>query len=121
MLAAGMGRGLGVFAKDYATEGALLEAVKVLVARGVDVNAVNDSGQTAMHFAAQASDGIVQFLAQHGARLDVKDKQGRTPVDMALGVGLRGRAGGPPVVRQGTAALLRQLMAANAAKSGSLP
>lgn len=116
MLAAGLGRGLGVFAKDYATEGALLESVKVLVARGVDVNAVNDSGQTAMHFAAQASDGIVQFLAEHGARLDVKDKQGRTPVDMALGVGLRGRAGGPPIVRQSTAALLRQLMAADATK-----
>jgi ankyrin repeat protein len=120
MLAAGLGRGLGVFAKDYATEAALIEAVKVLVARGVDVNAVNDSGQTAMHFAAQASDGIVQFLAEHGARLDVKDKQGRTPMDMALGVGLRGRAGGPPIVRQGTAALLRQLMAAEAAKAGSV-
>jgi uncharacterized protein len=120
MLAAGLGRGLGVFAKDYATEAALLEAVKVLVARGVDVNAVNDSGQTAMHFAAQASDGIVQFLAEHGARLDVKDKQGRTPVDMALGVGLRGRAGGPPIVRQSTAALLRQLMVAEAARNGAL-
>jgi ankyrin repeat protein len=111
MLAAGLGRGLGVFAKDYASEAELLEAVKVLVARGVDVNAVNDSGQTAMHFAAQASDGIVKYLAEHGAKLDVKDKQGRTPVDMAMGVGLRGRAGGPPVVREGTAALLRELMA----------
>jgi uncharacterized protein len=112
MLAAGEGRGLGVFAKDYATEAELLEAVQVLVAHGVDVNAANDRGQTAMHFAAQASDGIVQFLAGHGARLDVKDKQGRTPLDMALGVGLRGRAGGPPIVRQGTATLIRQLLAA---------
>jgi ankyrin repeat protein len=111
MLAAGFGRGLGVFAKDYATEGELLDAVKVLVAHGADVNAVNDSGQTAMHFAAQASDAIVQFLADHGAKLDVKDKQGRTPVEMALGVGLRGRAGGPPIVRESAAALLRQLMA----------
>jgi uncharacterized protein len=112
MLAAGDGRGLGVFAKDYATEGALLEAVEVLVAHGVNVNAANASGETAMHFAAQASDGIVKFLASHGAKLDAKDKKGRTPLDMALGVGLRGRAGGPPVIRQGTAALIRQLMAA---------
>ena len=34
---------------------------------------------------------------------------------IALGVGLRGRAGGPATVREGTAALLRQLMAAQLA------
>src|SRR5215471_13368226 len=111
MFAAGLGRGLGVFAKDYATETELLEAVQVLVAAGADVNAIADNGQTPMHFAAQASDEIVRFLAAHGARLDAKDKQGRTPLDMALGVGLRGRAGGPAVVREGTATVLRQLMA----------
>lgn len=111
MFAAGLGRGLGVFAKDYATEAELLETVKVLVAAGADVNAAADNGQTPLHSAAQASDDIVRFLAAHGARLEAKDKQGRTPLDMALGVGLRGRAGGPAVVREGTAALLRQLMA----------
>jgi uncharacterized protein len=111
MLAAGLGRGLGVFAKDYATEAQLLEGVKVLVEHGVDVNAVNDRGQTAMHFAVRASDDIVRYLAAHGARLDVKDKQGRTPLDAALGMGVRGRAGGPVEVRQTTAALVRQLMA----------
>jgi ankyrin repeat protein len=83
-----------------------------LGARGVDVNAVNDSGQTAMHFAVRASDDIVRYLAAHGARLDVKDKQGRTPLDAALGMGVRGRAGGPVEVREATAALLRQLMSA---------
>ena len=119
MFAAGLGRGLGVFAKDYATEAELLEAVQLLVAHGADVNAVSDNGQTAMHSAAQASDDIVRFLAAHGARLDVKDKQGRTPVDIALGVGLRGRAGGPATVREGTAALLRQLMAAQLAVPGA--
>jgi ankyrin repeat protein len=110
MMAAGLGRGLGVFAKDYATESELLEAVKVLVDHGVDVNAFNDSGQTALHFAAQASDAIVKLLADHGAKLDAIDKQGRTPIDVALGVGGRGRAGGPAPVREGTAALLRQLI-----------
>ena len=110
MLAAGLGRGQGVFAKDYATDREMLEAVKVLVARGVDINAANDNGQTAMHFAVRVSDDIVRFLAASGAKLDVKDKQGRTPLDAALGMGVRGRAGGPVEVREATAALLRQLM-----------
>jgi ankyrin repeat protein len=110
MLASGLGRGLGVFAKEYSTEAEMLEAVKVLLERKVDVNAVNDQGQTALHFAAMASDDVVRVLAANGARLDMKDRQGRTPLDAALGVGGRGRAGGPPIVRENTAALLRQLM-----------
>jgi len=109
MLAAGYGRGQGVFAKDYATESEMAEGVRVLLEHGVDVNAVNDNGQTALHFAAQASDEIVRLLAAHGAKLEMKDKNGRTPVDFAMGVGLRGRAGGPVEVRQHTAVLLRQL------------
>jgi uncharacterized protein len=110
MFAAGNGRGTGVFTKDIGTERDLLESVKVLVEHGVDVNAFNDNGQTAMHFAAQVSDDLVRYLAAHGAKIDRRDRQGHTPVDLALGIGARGRAGGPPPVREGTAALLRQLM-----------
>lgn len=110
MLASGLGRGTGVFAKDYATEAELLTAVKHLVESGVDVNAANESGQTALHIAAQASDGIVQYLAGHGANLEAKDKQGRTALDVAMGVGVRARIGGESTVRPSTAALLRQLM-----------
>lgn len=116
MFAAGLGRGTGAFTKDYATEAELLEAVKVLVAAGADVNAVNDTGETPLHYGAQASDDIVRFLAAHGAKLDAKDSKGRTPVEMALGVGLHGHAGGPPNVRKETADLIRQLMAANSTK-----
>ena len=35
----------------------------------------------------------------------------RTPVDMAMGVGGRGRAGGPPPVYEKTAALIKRLAA----------
>ena len=112
MFASGIGYGTGTFANDYATPAQLLESVKVLVAAGADVNAVSHAGQTPLHFGAQASDDIVRFLAEKGAKLDVKDKQGRTPVEMALGIGLHGHAGGPPTVREGTANLLRQLMSA---------
>lgn len=111
MLAAGLGRGLGVFAKDYATEAQMIEGLNVLIAQHVDVNARNDAGQTALHFAALNSDEAVKILAAHGAQLDVKDKQGRTPLDFANGAGGRGRAGGPPVVRPETVELLRHLMA----------
>jgi uncharacterized protein len=119
MLAAGLGRGTGAFTKDYATEAELLESVRVLVAAGADVNAVDDKGETPLHFGAQASDDIVRFLAEKGAKLDVKDHKGRTPVEMALGVGLHGHAGGPPTVRQGTADLIRQLIAINASKNAA--
>ncbi|HEY6347576.1 MAG TPA: hypothetical protein VIY49_39300 [Bryobacteraceae bacterium] len=46
MFAAGLGRGVGTFAKDYATDAQMLEGAKVLVAHGADVNAVSDAGQT---------------------------------------------------------------------------
>jgi ankyrin repeat protein len=111
MLAAGFGRGLGVFAKDYATEAQMIEGLKVLLDRHVNLNATNDAGQTALHFAALSSDATVKLLAEHGAQLDVKDKQGRTPLDFALGAGGRGRAGALPIPRETTAALLRQLKA----------
>lgn len=111
MLASGVGRGLGVFAKDVGTEADLLAAATLAIDYGVDVNATNDAGQTALHFAAQSGlDSVVKLLASRGATLDAKDNRGRTPVDVALGVGGRGRAGGPPPVYEKTAALLRQLM-----------
>jgi ankyrin repeat protein len=45
---------------------------------------VNDTGDTAVHGAVQrGSEAVIRFLAGHGARLDVKNKQGRTPLDVA--------------------------------------
>lgn len=112
MLAAGLGHGLGVFAKEYATEPAMLDAVKLLVAQRVDVNASDNKGETALHFAALASDPVVKFLVESGANLDAKDSQGRTALDMALGHGGRGRAGELPKVRESTVSLIHQLESA---------
>ena len=112
MLASGVGRGLGVFAKDYGTEADLLGGVQVLLAQKVNVNASTTNGMTALHYAAQAGlDTIVAELAKAGANLEPKDKNGRTPVDVALGVGGRGRAGGPPPIHTSTAELIKNLMA----------
>lgn len=64
-----------------------LEAVHVAVEAGVDVNATNSDGQTALHAAAfTGADAIVQFLADHGATVDVRDKNGETPWTMAAGI-----------------------------------
>ena len=116
MFAAGLGRGLGVFAKDYATEAQMVEGLKVLLDRHVNVNAQNDAGDTALHFAAMNSLETVKLLAANGAQLDVKNRQGRTPLDFAEGGGGRGRAGGPPVVRKDIAEALQQLMAARGSR-----
>jgi uncharacterized protein len=67
-----------------ASEAAALEVVKLLVANGVSLNAVNRAGQTALHGAARAGENtIVRYLAEHGAALDIKDRQGRTALDIA--------------------------------------
>jgi uncharacterized protein len=110
MLAAGLGRGLGTFADEYATEAEMRDAVKVLLERHVDLNATNDAGQTALHFAALSMDSVAELLAKSGAKLEVADKQGRTPLDMALGKGGPGRAGAAPAPRPSTVELLRRLM-----------
>jgi ankyrin len=67
-----------------ADERAALGVTKLLVANGASVNAVNRTGQTALHGAVRAgADTIVRFLAEHGAALDIKDRQGRTALDVA--------------------------------------
>lgn len=87
----------------------LLEAVKLAQSLGNDVNAVNAMGLTALHGAAnRGSDDIIRFLAEHGARLEVADKQGRTAMTWAQGVFL---ATHPPEAKPQTIALLKQLQA----------
>ncbi len=68
------------------TEEESIEVLKLLIAKGADVNAFNDLGETAMHGAAQrGADKVVQFLADQGADVDSQNKQGRTPYDEAKG------------------------------------
>jgi len=86
---------------------ALLEAVKLAQSLGNDVNATNDMGLQAIHGAAnRGSDDIIRFLVEKGARLDVADAQGRTPLVWAKGVFL---ATHPPEAKPKTIALLTQL------------
>jgi ankyrin repeat protein len=115
MIAAGMGA-RGVVDEDTlasADKGDPLDAVKLFLQAGADVNAANDLGFTAMHYAAQTGKNkIVEFLASNGARLDVKNKAGKTPLDLAMVPGPQGRYMEIDGISQTTtAALIRKLMA----------
>ncbi len=87
-----------------------LEAVKVAVALGADVNATNEDGQTALHNAAfTGAEAIVQFLADHGAKVNVKNNYGETPWSMAAGLSPVLRYRGLYGTHESTANLLRKL------------
>ena len=63
-----------------------IEAIKLLIELEQDVNAVNQDGNTALHGATmRRSPSIIQFLVDQGADMMVKNKKGRTPLDIAMG------------------------------------
>lgn len=68
-------------------ENEVLEAVKLCVSAGNDVNAVNKAGETPLHGAAfRGVNPVVQFLIEKGAKLDARDKRGWTPLTIANGI-----------------------------------
>jgi ankyrin repeat protein len=82
------GRGAG-------SESTILDVIKLCASRGLDIDAFNANGQTLLHLAVQrGNNAIVRYLAESGAKLDMKNKQGRTPMDIALGVGAPAGPGG---------------------------
>lgn len=97
------------------TEKEAIEAIDLCLKAGVDVNAVDNKGDTALHGAAQKGyDQVVQFLAEHGARLDVKDSKGLTPRDAANGrLGGQGFDNTTGDVHETTIALLTKLISVN--------
>jgi ankyrin repeat protein len=118
MIAAGQGygglRGDGIRIVVPTSDGAI-EALTLLLDRGLDVDAFNNNGNTALHAAVGRGDDVVRFLASRGASLNLKNKAGFTPLDVALGKA-GGRGGrGAGVVRESTAALLKELMDAKKA------
>lgn len=66
---------------------ARLDAVRLCLELGADVNAANSMGLTAVIGAAnRGSNDIIELLVSRGARLDIQDKEGRTPLRWAEGV-----------------------------------
>ena len=86
MIAAGVG-GRG---HSPVPERDALEAVKLCVELGNDVNAADAAGETALHGTAyrglSGSTAIVPFLVAKGAKLNVKNQFGWTPLAIAEGI-----------------------------------
>jgi ankyrin repeat protein len=116
MAAAGLGTAEQDTTGRQKTQAQAIEAIQLLLDQGIDINAQARDGKTAVHGAAmQGYDDVIRFLASKGAKLDTPDNNGFTPLDVALGLaGGFGFTGNEGVVREGTAALLRELMASSA-------
>ncbi len=115
MVAAGVGCVTGQWIEP---EHDVLETVKLLIEKlKADVNIRNDRNETAIHGAAcRAMDSVVQYLADKGARLDIRNIDKMTPLDIVVdGIAKPVTIGGVPIEKIGysdhTAALLRKLMA----------
>jgi ankyrin repeat protein len=86
MVSAGLGarRGGDEEIADKAGRADPVEAMKLFISAGANVNAANEAGNTALHYAALTGSARgVEYLAASGAALDAKNKQGKTPIDLA--------------------------------------
>lgn len=89
-------------------EDEVLEAVKMCVELGNDVNAANYRGMTALHGAAfRGANGVVEYLVAQGADLDARTALGYSPLAVADGFSYSDFY----KAQKHTAALLRELMA----------
>jgi len=88
LAASGEGYGEGFAANHHHhAAGGMLPAVKYLVEEiGMDVNAKDHDGNTAVHNAAARGDNeMIQYLVSKGADVKQVNREGKTTVDMANG------------------------------------
>jgi ankyrin repeat protein len=111
MAAAGLGSKEEDTVGRKKTQAQSIAAIQVCLDAGVDINATDGRGQTALYGAAlQGYEEVVTFLVAHGARADIKDQRGFTALDAAEGrAGGFGFGGGAANPHPATAAILRDL------------
>lgn len=87
MLAAGLGKRAATDITYYAwTEEKAVEALAAGLALGLDVNAANAHGETALHAAAyHNANRVIEFLVDNGADIDALNAAGQTPLRLAEG------------------------------------
>ena len=111
MVAAGVGTNAP--GEDPGTEPEVLDAVRVALDLGNDLNVIDKNGETAMHGAAYKHvPTVVHYLADKGARADVWNRpnsKGWTPLKIAEGVQRGMNIVSSPV----TATAIRQVLAAS--------
>ncbi len=88
MIAAGVGTNSPP--EDPGTEDEVVEAVKIALELGNDINTVDKNGDTAMHGAAyKQMPAAVRLLAARGAKVEIwnqKNRKGWTPLQITIGV-----------------------------------
>ncbi len=73
--------------RERGWEADVLEATRICLDAGNDVNAANAVGDTALHGAAyRGSVDVARLLVDRGAKLDAADSRGLTPLSVATGV-----------------------------------
>ena len=87
MLAAGLGKRASTDITYYDwTEEKAVEALTVGLELGIDINAANEHGETALHAAAyHNANRIIEFLVEAGAHIDATNAAEQTPLRLAEG------------------------------------
>jgi len=114
LAAAGVGTNSPI--EEPGTEPEIMEAVKLVLARGGDINAVDKNGDTAMHGAAHKhAPAVIRFLAEKGAKIPIWNQPNnakQTPLQIAEGV----LVGMNVVSHPPTAEAIREIVSASQSK-----
>ena len=83
MLHLAVGANRGGNNPDRGSDASAMQAIAAILEWGGDINAINAAGDTPLHGSVTAP-SIAEFLLARGARVDIQNKKGRTPLDVAL-------------------------------------